>query len=96
MAFKPPQRYINWGKVPLIMDVDWLAFLLDLDPHAARKLLREEQIPGAKKIGGQWRIERDTLQRHFEGELTPPRISDADARRIAEYMALELIRVGKI
>ena len=71
-----------------------LAFLFNENEQSVRQQLRDGAVPGAKKIGKLWFVERDTLQRYFEGENIPPRISQADAERIAACVARELVKAG--
>lgn len=50
------------NKSSLIMTVDEAAAYLDLDPLVVRRLARQGRIP-AVKIGRQWRLKRDLLER---------------------------------
>jgi len=43
-----------------------LQSLLKLSQSKCLQLLREGKIPGAAKIGDQWRIDKAILQRHFK------------------------------
>lgn len=48
-----------------ILSVEEVGSLLDLSTSAIWRLLQQGDIPGAK-IGGQWRVRRDDLDRHFD------------------------------
>lgn len=48
-----------------IMSVEEVSELLGLSNSAVWRLLQQGEIPGAK-IGGQWRVRRDDLERHFD------------------------------
>ena len=48
-----------------ILSVEELGQLLDLSTSAVWRLLQTGEIPGAK-IGGQWRVRRGDLDRHFD------------------------------
>lgn len=48
-----------------VMGVDEVGKLLGLSTSAVWRLLQQGEIPGAK-IGGQWRVRRDDLERHFD------------------------------
>jgi len=86
--------YVNWTKVPVLLRLDELANLVDGDEDTLRRLARDGAIPGANRVGNRWLFERDTLRRYFEGDYTPPRISDSDAAVIAAIVAKELIMAG--
>ena len=49
----------------LIMTVDEAAAYLNLDPLVVRRLARQGRIP-AVKVGRQWRLKRDLLDRWLE------------------------------
>ena len=84
------KSYINWAKVPVLISAAELAVLFNANETTVRKWLLCGMVPGAKKIGKLWFVERDTLQRHFEGESAAPRMSDIDAEHIADIMARKL------
>ena len=90
----PPKCYVNWSRVPVLITAAELAVLLSGNEKAVRRLLVDGEIPGAKKVGGKWLIERDTFRRHFEGDYSPPQLSDADAGAIASLIAEKLARSG--
>jgi excisionase family DNA binding protein len=48
-----------------ILSVEEVGNLLELSTSAVWRLLQQGEIPGAK-IGGQWRVRRDDLDRHFD------------------------------
>jgi excisionase family DNA binding protein len=47
--------------LPLLLDVKDLVALLRLNEWTVYELLREDKIPGARKIGGSWRVHRDVF-----------------------------------
>jgi excisionase family DNA binding protein len=53
------------GKTSPIMTVEEAAEYLELDPLTVRRLAKEGAIP-AVKLGRQWRMKRDLLDRWFE------------------------------
>jgi excisionase family DNA binding protein len=57
------------NKVSPIMTVEEAAEYLELDPLTVRQLAKEGAIP-ACKLGRQWRMKRDLLDRWFEGQST--------------------------
>ena len=52
-------------QVPPIMTIDETATYLNLHPLTVRRLAREGEIP-AVKIGRQWRVKRELLDRWLE------------------------------
>ena len=86
--------YVRWDKVPVVLTSGEVAVLLDMREPYARDLMRDGEIPGAKKVGKSWRVERDTLRRYFEGDYSPPRISATDADVIAALVAEKLVNGG--
>lgn len=53
--------------LPFSLDPPLVAQVLELKLRQVYELLPKGQIPGAKKIGGQWRINRDILLEAFRG-----------------------------
>ena len=87
-----PKPYVRWDKVPVFITLAELATLFDGDQETLRKLVKSGEIPGAKKIGARWIVDRDTLRRYFEGDYSPPRISAADADAIAALVVEKILR----
>jgi len=56
-------------KASPIMTVEEAAEYLELDPLTVRRLAKEGAIP-ACKLGRQWRMKRDLLDRWFEEQST--------------------------
>lgn len=51
---------------PRLLTLRETAALLRLSEHGARLLAAKGQLPGARKLGGQWRFSRATLERAFD------------------------------
>ena len=56
---------------PLLMDVEQAGQLLNLSVRQMYELLPRGKVPGAKKIGAQWRINRDVLLGSFKDNPAP-------------------------
>lgn len=50
------------------LKIEELAKILNMSPPTIRKALRNNEIPGALKIGKGWRIHKETFL-NFKGEL---------------------------
>jgi excisionase family DNA binding protein len=57
--------------LPFSMDVDLVAKVLNMSKRQVYELLPQGKIPGAAKIGAQWRINRDVLLTHLKGNPAP-------------------------
>jgi excisionase family DNA binding protein len=79
------------NKAPPIMTVEEAAEYLQLDPLTIRRLAREGAIP-ACKLGRQWRLKRDLLNRWLETERSEPPIVSRMAHTICLFPPLNLAR----
>jgi len=51
--------------LPLLLTVTEVAELLRVSRKAVYDMLRHRSLPGARKLGGTWRVHRDTLLEHI-------------------------------
>lgn len=52
---------------PELLLVEEVATLLRLSPYTVRQMARQGKLPGARKIGGEWRFSRKALLEWVEG-----------------------------
>lgn len=59
---KPIQRQVHsWEVAPPMMDVDYAAMILGLNPDTLRRMARRGDVP-ARKVGPRlWRFEKNAL-----------------------------------
>ena len=65
------QIYIDWSEVPALMTVDELACLLRTSENTILNHINAGDF-AARKIGREWRIEKSSVRRFFEGNQTIP------------------------
>jgi len=56
------------SELPSHLNVRQAAQILQYSPNAVYDKLRRNQLPGARKIGGTWRISRAALEEFFNGK----------------------------
>lgn len=54
----------NWNDVPLCVDLPWVIAILAVSEITATKLLKNGDLLGVK-VGREWRITKDELQRYL-------------------------------
>ena len=62
-----PRQVRNWDTLNALLSVPIMSALLSLPPEHINKLCRLGEIPGAKKIGRFWFVEKDKLKNYFTG-----------------------------
>ena len=65
------------------------AALLKVSPRTIQRLLKAGELPG-RKVGGQWRFDRDQLRAWVRGERVAPVAADTQRERIET----EAMRLG--
>lgn len=58
--------YYSWDEVPVILDVVLVARILGYSLEYTRRMCQRGTIP-ANKVGGDWRISKETLRTYVEG-----------------------------
>lgn len=58
----------NWDSLPVLLNMSTLSALLFVDSHSLNKLCRNGEMPGARKIGRFWYVEKNKLKNYFEEE----------------------------
>lgn len=58
----------NWETLPVLIPADLTAFLLGITRTQVNRLALKGELPGAKKVGRSWYIEKNVLKQHFESE----------------------------
>jgi excisionase family DNA binding protein len=56
----------NWEDIPPIFDIAYATELLRMSYSCVVRLAQNGQLPGATKIGKQWRINRDKFKKLWE------------------------------
>lgn len=69
-----PESYQAGAAYPPILKPKEAAELLRMNISTLYPLLSQGKIPGARKVGGEWRICRDVLLQWFQGEVRVSRI----------------------
>ena len=64
----------NWDFLPVLLSQKYIAALTGMDVAKVTYLCRNGQIPGARKIGRFWYVEKTRLKEFFER-------SDPDAKQ---------------
>jgi excisionase family DNA binding protein len=63
----------------LFYTTEEVARILRMKERTVQSLAEEEKIPGAVRLGRQWRFDRDALQRYVGRQLPEPEREDAQA-----------------
>ena len=58
------KKYLSWGEVPALIDLEQAAMLLGLSIESVRRYCVIGDIP-AIQIGKQWRIDKQKLMKKF-------------------------------
>ncbi len=64
--------YKNWDDAPVLLSTEQAAGLMQIHLNTMKRWLYDGKIPGARKIGRDWRIDKASLRRWFE-EVEPER-----------------------
>ena len=56
---------ITWATAPDVMTPKQVQELLQMSRATIFRLIEKGDLPGAVKIGGSWRIDREMLHDHF-------------------------------
>lgn len=75
---------------PIILTLDQAAELLQLSPRTVQRMVSKGKMPG-RRIGGQWRFDRDQLREWVRGAKVE---SPAEDISQAELIAREARRIG--
>lgn len=51
-----------------LLTISETAELVEVSAETCYRLARRGELPGARKIGGKWRVSRPTLLAHFHGD----------------------------
>ncbi len=62
-----PKQVRNWEMLPVLLSVPTISALTFLPTTTITKLCRLGEIPGAKKMGKFWYVEKDALRKYFTG-----------------------------
>ena len=62
-----PRQVRNWDMLPVLLSVPIISALTALPPEHINKLCRLGEIPGARKIGRFWFVDKDKLKEYFTG-----------------------------
>ena len=58
----------NWDYLPVMLSQEYMAGLLGITIPDVTRYCRKGQIPGAKKVGKFWYIEKTVLRNYMEGQ----------------------------
>lgn len=58
----------NWETLPVLIPTEIASFLLGITRTQVNRLALKGELPGAKKIGRFWYIEKNALKQYFEKE----------------------------
>jgi len=59
---RKPKAYRNISTLPPMLTIDELAEVLRIGLNVAYREVRAGRVPGAQKIGGSWRVHRDSVK----------------------------------
>ena len=58
----------NWDFLPVMLSQDYLAGLMGITIPEVTRYCRLGKIPGAKKVGKYWFVEKSVLRNYMEGQ----------------------------
>jgi len=61
--------YVSWDQLPVVFDVPIAAVVLGLSSASVKNFARDGKIPGARKIGDQWRFDKESLRAWITGAV---------------------------
>lgn len=59
------QTYSSWEEAPALLTAQECADFLRLHLNTVKKMLSENELPG-RKIGRQWRVEKEKLKEYMQ------------------------------
>ena len=59
---------IPWDELPEVMKPEQVQQKIQISRTTFFRLVQSGNLPGAKKVGDSWRIDRDQLRAYFQGE----------------------------
>ena len=59
---------IPWDELPEVMKPEQVQQKIQISRTTFFRLVQSGKLPGAKKVGDSWRIDRDQLRAYFQGE----------------------------
>lgn len=65
---KKMPTYTRWDQLPILLDIPIVVMILGISEVTAKKMVNAGTLPGARKIGDQWRIDKEALHEYFVGK----------------------------
>ena len=60
------KTYTSWDEIPVVLDVDGLAEVLQYSDDTVRRMLQSGEIKGTK-VGKSWRVDKDSVRNFLRG-----------------------------
>ncbi len=67
---KRTKIYTNWNQLPAVLDVPLVCVVLGKSSASVKRYAADGTLPGAHKIGGEWRFDKETLMNYMKGGET--------------------------
>ena len=65
---KQSQIITNWDQVPVVIDLPFASRILGQNIETLKKKSQRGEMPGAFKLGRDWRVAKDALRNYVEGK----------------------------
>ena len=65
---KKMPTYTRWDQLPILLDLPIVVVLLGMSEPTIKKLAVAGKLPGARKIGDQWRFDKQSLHEFITGK----------------------------
>ena len=64
---KRTKVYTNWNQLPAVLDVPLVCMVMGMSSPTVKRYAADGTLPGARKIGNQWRFDKETLMNYLKG-----------------------------
>jgi predicted DNA-binding transcriptional regulator AlpA len=64
---KRTKVYTSWDQLPAVLDVPLVCVVLGKSSASIKRYAADGILPGARKIGNEWRFDKETLMQYLKG-----------------------------
>lgn len=67
---KQTKVYTHWDQLPAVLDVPLVCVVLGKSSASIKRYAADGTLPGARKIGNEWRFDKEVLMNYLKGAAT--------------------------
>jgi excisionase family DNA binding protein len=61
-------RFTRWDQLPILLDVPLVCVVFGMSEMTVKRLANRGELPGARKVGDQWRFDKEALHDYILGK----------------------------